>query len=184
MSGSGSGYPAPAPGIFTNTMKGGFWPMWIVTTILTYGHKIPIIGRVIKILQFWYGRTTWWKILITARKFFIVFNAIIGVLTVFKISGFSSDNLIAGLYCVGYSYFDMLTSFIKRLFTWFLNKLDLDIIPAIPSGSKPSGPGSSGPRWWWPFGGGQAEIASASSSWVGGPKQQTWHTSPMNDNGI
>lgn len=126
-------------------MKGGLPLLWVTTALLSYGHKIPFVGRFIKLLSLWYGRTTWWKLLITLRKYFIVFNAIIGVLTVFKVSGFNSDNLIAGFYAVGYSYFEMLTSFIKRLFNWLFDIFDHKVVPNVPNNpSKPSWPFWSG----------------------------------------
>ena len=51
-----------------------------------------------------YAKTRWLQLLIYLRKWFIVFNAIIGVITVFKITGYSSDNWIAGFYGLGHTY--------------------------------------------------------------------------------
>ena len=124
----------------------------MLTTIITYGHKIPFIAKIINLLSLWYGRTTWWKLLVILRKVFIVINAIIGVLSVFWISGFSTDNLIAGFYGIGYTYMEMLTSFSKRLFNWFFELFDCKIVPKSP---KP--PVNYNPLWkWW------------------GPKENTW----------
>ena len=141
-------------GIFRKSMIPGLLGLcWcMLTTIITYGHKIPFIAKIINLLSLWYGRTTWWKLLVILRKVFIVINAIIGVLSVFWISGFSTDNLIAGFYGIGYTYMEMLTSFSKRLFNWFFELFDCKIVPKSP---KP--PVNYNPLWkWW------------------GPKENTW----------
>jgi hypothetical protein len=105
--------------------------LFIITSLLSYGHKIPMVSKLINILSLWYGRTTWWKLLITLRKVFVVINALIGVYTVLKISGFSSDNLFAGIYFMGYTYYEMFISTISRLFHW-LSKLFDYITPDVP----------------------------------------------------
>ena len=84
--------------------------LFIITGLLSYAHKIPIISKVVKLASFWYGKTTWWKLLVLSRKIFIVANAIIGVITVLKVSGFSTDNLLAGIYCLDFTYMEMFTS--------------------------------------------------------------------------
>ena len=113
-------------------------PMWAISTILTYAHKIPGLSKIIGTLAKWYGRTTIWKLLVSLRKLFIIFNAILGVLAVFTITGFSTDNIIGGFYGVGVYYFEMLGSFIKRLFTWFFDFFDYRIVPNVPD-NPPSG---------------------------------------------
>ena len=129
---------------------GLYW--WLITAIISYGHKIPMVSKLINMLSLWYGRTTWWKMLASLRKVFIVINAIIGVFTVFWITGFSTDNLLAGFYGVGVTYVDMITSFTKRLFNWFFELFDHKIVP-----KSPSYPSNYNPSWkWW------------------GPKENTW----------
>jgi hypothetical protein len=103
---------------------------------------------------------------------FIVFNALIGVYTVFKVTGFSTDNLFAGFYGVGYTYIEMLTNFTKRLFKWFVELFDYKVVPNVPN--NPTNPSwkpwsnnnpPGGPTWkWW------------------GPKENTWYTRPMHGN--
>jgi hypothetical protein len=66
------------------TMKSSTLWLYIITGVLGYAHKIPIIGKLITIAGLWYGKTTIWKILVKLRKIFIVLNAIIGVYMVFK----------------------------------------------------------------------------------------------------
>jgi len=132
-------------------MKSSGLYLWLITGILGYAHKIPYIGRIITLLGLWYGRTTWWKILIKIRKIFIVFNAIIGVYIVFKTVGFSTDNLFAGFAGLGHTYFEILYNFTKRLFTWFFDLLDLKVVPNVP-GDTPTfkKPNTSG--MWFPKG--------------------------------
>ena len=67
------------------------------------------------------------------RKVFVIANAIIGVITVLKVSGFSTDNLLAGIYGLGFTYMEMFTTFCTRLFNWFLNLLDYKIVPNVPN---------------------------------------------------
>ena len=81
--------------------KGGMPSLLLLSTILTYVNKIPLLDKVITYIGKRYAKYTWLQLLIYLRKCFIVFNAIIGVITVFKITGYSSDNWIAGLYGLG-----------------------------------------------------------------------------------
>ena len=87
------------------------------------------------------------------RKAFILLNAIIGVLTVFKISGYGYDNFICGLYGLGGTYIEMITGFVRRIFVWFFELLDYKVIPNNPPSSS---------SWYW-----------------GGPKQNTWYDRNM-----
>src|SRR6202035_1203266 len=79
--------------------SGALW-LYLITGVLSYGHKIPYIGRIISIIATVYARTTIIKVLTKLRKIFIIFNALIGVYLVFKSVGFSTDNLIVGFLAV------------------------------------------------------------------------------------
>jgi hypothetical protein len=127
--------------------------------LLSYGHKIPFISKIINLLSLWYGRTTWWKLLIKARKIFVICNAMIGVYTVLKISGFSSDNLVSGVFLMGYTYYEMFMSSISRLFHWLSKFFDY-VTPDVPK-PKPT------IHMPWP-----------------NIKDFNWATRPMNPNGI
>ena len=96
-------------------MRSGALPLYIITGILGYAHKMPIVGKVIGILAAWYGKTTIWKILVKIRKIFIVFNAIIGVYMVFKTVGFSTDNLLIGFTAMGETYLQTLFGLVKKI---------------------------------------------------------------------
>ena len=111
--------------------------LWLITGILGYAHRIPYIGRIVSLLGLWYGRTTWWKILVKIRKVFIIFNAIIGVFVVFKTTGFTPDLLLNNIVMMGHTYFEIFTNLTKRLFTWFFDLFDHKIVPNVP-GDKPS----------------------------------------------
>jgi len=117
--------------------------LWLITGVLGYAHKIPIIGRIVSLLSLWYGRTTWWKILLTMRKWFILFNAMIGVFVVFKTTGFTPDLLLNNVVMMGHTYFEIFTNLTKKIFTWFVELFDHKVIPNIP-GDKPIIPGSNG----------------------------------------
>jgi hypothetical protein len=120
-------------------MKSSMFYLWLLTGVLGYATKIPYIGRIITLFGLWYGRTTWWKILVKVRKLFVIFNAIIGVFVVFKSVGFSSDNIIAGFSALGHTYYEILFNFTKRLFHWFVELFDHKIVPNVP-GDGPSYP--------------------------------------------
>jgi len=114
----------------------GIW-LFLITGILGYAHRMPIVGKILTVLSLWYGKTSWWKILSKLRRIFIIFNALIGVVLVFKTTGFSTDNIFAGFAAVGYTYFEILTNFTTRLFKWFVELFDHKIVPNVPS-NKPS----------------------------------------------
>jgi hypothetical protein len=135
-------------------------PIWVISLLLSYAHKIPFIGKIVKILALWYGRTTWWKILVKIRKFIIIVNSIIGVCTVFKFANYGAENIIAGLYGMGGVYIEMFTSLIKRLFNWFFELFDHTIVPKAPE-SRPKAPDFF--KW--------------------GHRDFTWATKPMNNDG-
>ena len=70
----------------------------MLTTLVSWGHKIPVIGKIINLFSLGYGRTTWWHILARIRKVFVVFNAIIGVYIVYKIAGFTTEGFFTNLF--------------------------------------------------------------------------------------
>lgn len=120
-------------------MKSGAFSMFLITGLLGYANKIPVIRKLIFILSFWFGKTTIWKILIKLRKLFVIFNAIIGVYVVFKTVGFSSDNVLVGFTAIGHTYLEMLLKFTKGLFNWFIELFDYKIVPSVPT-DTPKGP--------------------------------------------
>ena len=67
---------------------------FVFTWMLTNLHRIPFVSRLTTLLKLWYGRTSWWKMLVLLRKIFVFINAIIGVYTIVKISGFGLDNVL------------------------------------------------------------------------------------------
>ena len=111
--------------------------LWIFSTILTYAHKLPVISKIIKLLAMWYGRTTWWTVLVKSRKMFVVLNALIGMYTLIGITGFSTDNIIAGITGLGYAYVEIISNLSTRVFNWLFNLFDRQIVPKVPD-SKPS----------------------------------------------
>jgi len=116
--------------------------LWIISGILGYAHKIPFFGKLITLLSLWYGRTTWWKILLKVRKMFILFNAAIGVYMVYKTIGFGTDNLIAGFTAMGHTYLEIFMNTTKRLFYWFVELFDHKVVPNVPNNP---------PSTRWPF---------------------------------
>ena len=97
--------------------------------------------------------------LIKARKIFIMFNALLGIYAMIQVSGFSMDNIIAGVYGLGISYVEMIRSLAVRLYNFLFDFLDRRVVPDVPQ--KPSYPG-----------------------WGGGPKERMWEARPMNPDGL
>jgi len=60
---------------------------------------------------------------------------------VFKTTGFSYDNVLAGFAGMGHSYLEIFTNFTKRLFHWFVELFDHKVIPNVP-GDKGLGGGN------------------------------------------
>lgn len=130
-------------------MKSSMFYLWLVTGILGYGTKIPIVKKLIGFLSLWYGKTTIWKLLMKLRKLFVVFNALIGVVVVFKTTGFGVDTFWAHFAAMGTEYVIIFKNFVSRIFDWFLNLFDRKIVPNIPN-NKPNNPSTYG--WWTPRG--------------------------------
>ena len=103
-----------------------FPPIWLLTTIITYAHKIPIISRIFRRIGIWYGRTTWLKLLLKIRKWFVYLNALILILALANITNFSTDNIIAGCYSIGVNYFLLLKSNIMLLLKYLVSFSILD----------------------------------------------------------
>lgn len=114
-------------------MKSSMFWLYIITGVLSYAHKIPYIGRIITLLGLWYGRTTWWKILVKLRKAFVMMNAAIGLMVIIKTTGFGTDNIIAGFSAIGHEYLQLLYNFTKRIFNWLVELFDHKIIPNVPT---------------------------------------------------
>lgn len=70
--------------------------------------KYLVWSKIISLLKIWCGRMTWWSLLVTIRKGFVILNALIGVYATFKMTGFSTDNLFGGFIAVGHTYLEML----------------------------------------------------------------------------
>jgi hypothetical protein len=116
--------------------------LWLITGILGYARKIPIINKIVTLTSLWYGKSTWFKLLIKIRKLFVIFNALIGVYVVFKSIGFSTDNIISGFSALGHEYFNILYNFTTRLYNWFYNLFNNKIVPDVPSKPSYFNPGS------------------------------------------
>lgn len=131
-------------------MKSSGLSLFLITGILGYIHKFPIIGKLITVLSLWYGGTSIWQILGKVRKAFVILNAIIGVYLVFKAAGFSTDNMFIGFIALGHTYFEILFNFTKRLFQWLVELFDYKLIPNIPSPSTGGGSASKIVEHWLP----------------------------------
>ena len=118
-------------------MKSSLITLWVLSWVIALANKIPVIKGIITMLGLWYGRTTWWKILLKilriSRKTFIVFNAIVGVYAVFKMTGFEVGLAYSHFGMMGKTYLELLYGFTKRLFEWFLDLLGYDVEPRKPN---------------------------------------------------
>lgn len=41
-------------------MKSSMFYLWLITAVLSYGQKIPYLGKIFSLLSMYYGRTTFW----------------------------------------------------------------------------------------------------------------------------
>ena len=127
-------------------MRSGALSMFIVTGLLGYANKIPIIKKLIFLLSLWYGKTTIWKILSRLRKLFVLLNAFIGFYMVLKTTGFSINNILIGFSAMGHTYFEVLVTLSKSLFNWIFELFDYKIIPNVP-GETPTVSKYKTPFW-------------------------------------
>lgn len=139
-------------------MRSSFAYMYVLSWILFLANKLPFLAKIAGLLRLYYGRTSFWRMIIIARKLFIVLNAIIGVYAVLKLTGMQYGSFMANFVGIGTSYIDIFTNLIKRLFNWFFDLFDYKVIPNNNSGT---------PKWW--------EM---------GPQWYRWYTNPMTNNGI
>jgi hypothetical protein len=123
-------------------MKSSMFHLWLITAILGYARKLPFISKIIGMFSIWFGKSTIWQMLGKIRKGFVVFNALIGLLLIFKSVGFGFDNIMIGFMAMGHSYFEILCNIINKVFGWFLNLFDQKIVPNVPN-TKPNGPSKS-----------------------------------------
>lgn len=137
-------------------IRGSLLGMHPVALFLLLANKLPFINRITKRLQAYYGRTSIWRMLVIFRKIFIAMNAVIGVYTVFRLTGLSTDTILANFIGMGVSYIEILSNFTRKLFHWIFDFFDYKVVPNVP---KDNG--------WW-----------------GGPKSATWAAKPMVDNGF
>ena len=140
----------------STSLKGiGLIPFQIISLLLANLYKIPLISILADKLRKYYGRTSIWYMLILLRKIIIIINAIIGLYFVFSLGGIGSDTILANFVSMGNTYIEILLNITKKIFSWFVELFDYKIVP------KPS-----------------------DNSWWFGPKQHTWQTKPMVNNGF
>lgn len=139
------------------TMKSSFIYMYLFSWIAFLANKLPFTSKLTSMLKLYYGRTSIWRMLVLARKAFIVFNAIIGVIAVLKLTGMSYGSFLSNFVMMGTTYVDLFQSFIRKLFNWIFDLFDYKVVPNVPNNNIS----------WWP-----------------GSKAQTWYKSPMIKNDI
>nr|YP_010170418.1 hypothetical protein K8K84_mgp052 [Phanerochaete carnosa]QRZ60400.1 hypothetical protein [Phanerochaete carnosa] len=108
-------------------------PLFIITLIIAYAHKIPGVSKIINNLSKRYGRTSWWKLLGYIRKAFVIFNAIVGFFALFP--SFDFEISIDGFKNLFNIYLNVFKSLGSNTVKWVLDKLDLTTKqPNLPGG--------------------------------------------------
>ncbi len=148
-------------------MQSSAFYLWLITGVLAYANKIPIIRNIIALLSLWYGRSTWWKILVKIRKAFITFNAIIGMYMVYKTTGFSFDHILAGFTGMGHTYVEIFYNFNRKVYNWLYNLIDSKVVPNIPK-NPPSNPPITDVSSWFPKTNATIEPTNK-PNWFSGP---------------
>jgi hypothetical protein len=145
--GSGIGHDIKNSYINRMYMKSSLMMLWIFSWVIALANRIPMIRYLIGLLSLWYGRTTWWKILVRilsiSRKTFVVFNALIGIYVVYSLCGFEVGLMFSHFATMGHTYLEIFSGFTKRIFEWFLDILGYDIGP-----NKPNIPSGHVKRFW------------------------------------
>ena len=94
----------------------GLLGMQLVAIGLYLGKKLPILGFVGKILHYYFGKTSFWSILVLSRKAFITLNAIIGVFFILKLTGLDITTILSNYSILGNTYLEILQGLIKNSF--------------------------------------------------------------------
>lgn len=139
-------------------MRSSFMYMYALSWILFLANKIPFIAKIATLLRLYYGKTSFWRMLLISRKLFIAFNALVGVVAVLKCTGMETGSVLANFTMIGSNYIELLSNLVKNIFNWIFDLFDYKIVPNVPNNTNNS---------WWP-----------------GPKTLTWGTKPMITTGI
>ena len=102
--------PSPLRVISSNVRRSSLLFLYPLTWLLLFLNKIPLINKLISLYSKFYGKSKLFRALVLLRKVFICINALIGVYAVFSLTGFSSDNIIAGFIGMGYQYVEILSN--------------------------------------------------------------------------
>jgi hypothetical protein len=108
----------------------------LLSWLLIFINKIPFINRFSNALKIYYAKTTIWKILVKLRKIFIIFNAVVGVYTVFSLTGLGAESLLVNFIGMGNTYVDIFVNLTKKLFNWFFDLFDYKVVPNVPKGNN------------------------------------------------
>ena len=132
----------------------GLITMQVMSVLLYFGKRLPILAMIGKILKYYLGKTSFWSILVLSRKAFITFNAILGVLFVLKLTGLDITTVLANYSILGTTYLELLQGVIKNTFNWIFDLLDMKVIP----NDKPGKP------WYNPFSDGGSSGGNAKTA--------------------
>ena len=116
----------------------------LISIGLYFGKRLPLLGMLAKILKYYFGKTSFWGLLVLSRKAFITINAIIGVFFIFKILGLDVATILSNYTILGNTYLEILQRIIKNSFDWIFELLDMKIVPH----DKPGGSSWYDPRGW------------------------------------
>lgn len=118
-------------------MNSSLMMLWAFSWIIALIKRLPFISYLVGLLSIWYGKTTWWKILVKilsiSRKTFVIFNALIGIYVVYNICGFEVGLMYSHFATMGTTYLEIFSNFTKRIFEWFLDFLGYDLGPKKPN---------------------------------------------------
>lgn len=106
--------------------------LWIITGLISYGHKLPVISSlVVELLYLRIHRySPWWKILANIRKAFVVFNAIIGILTI--LSTIDEEISIANIVNIFNAYLAKVKTYGSSVLNWILDTTPILQLPPPP----------------------------------------------------
>ena len=118
------------------TMKSSLFLMYLMSVAVYILKNMPFTSKLISGVSILYGKAKVLKILALFRKLFVLFNALIGVLTVYKLTGVLDGSVVAGITGLGNTYIEIFTNFSKKVFDWFFDLFDQKIVPKGSDDSK------------------------------------------------
>jgi len=157
-----------------NPLKSSLIILYILSWIGFLANKLPILSKLSPILKKMLGKTPFWTSLIFMRKGFVIFNALIAMYGLMKLTGLDQGSFMGAFVGMGTVYVEILSNFISKSFAWFLDLFDMKIVPQLPK-DKPNFPSFGSPSGGY----GWTTKPMTDNNYIDiAEKAKSWYTSP------